>query len=384
MIGVSWLVGLLAGLAGTRLMRLLAPRIGLVDAPDGVRKLQAVAMPLGGGLAIFFGLVAGVLAAVAVDPRAASDFVLEQRAWLACLASAALLVAVGLLDDWYELIARYKLLGQIAAAIVLVYGGDVMIRFVSAFGNSIELGFLAGPISIVFLLFAINSLNLLDGMDGLLGTVGAVTCLALAAVAYISEQYLSAAVALAMAGSLMGFLRYNFPPASIYMGDCGSMLVGLVVGMLCIKASLKSHAVATLIPMCVLVLPLLDTTAAVIRRRLSGRSMAQADREHLHHVLLKRGLSPRRTLLVVAIAGGFAGVGAVASIVFGSELIGLSVSLGVIAVLIGSGLFGGTELRLMGRSLSTTAQAMTRRNRASSQLDLPSRPASAMPPAPSP
>lgn len=387
---IAAIVALTTGLIGTRALRHFAPRIGLVDAPDGVRKLQTRAIPLGGGLAVFAAVLLGTVAAIAFDDQAAVEFAANARAWWAFLASATVLLIVGLLDDWYELIARYKLLGQLLSAAVLVYGGDLMIRNVSCFGFTRELGWLAGPVTMFWLIFAINSLNLLDGMDGLLGTVGGVVCLALAGVAYITGQHLAAAMALATAGGLLGFLRYNFPPASIYLGDCGSMLIGLIIGALCIKASLKSHMVATMVPICVLILPFLDTTAAVIRRKLSGRSMAHADREHLHHVLLRRGLSVRTALVVVALAGGLAGAGAVASVYFVNELIGMGISLGIVVVLLITGLFGTTELKLVTNKVTTTARAVSGRRRLPGDSDsgvaasVPSRPASALPPASSP
>jgi UDP-GlcNAc:undecaprenyl-phosphate GlcNAc-1-phosphate transferase len=375
------------GLVGTWALRSLAPRIGLVDAPDGVRKLQMRPIPLGGGLAIFFATVFGTFAAILFDPQVYDEFNLNARAWWAFLASATVLVIVGLLDDWYELIARYKLLGQILAAAILVYGGNVKVTHLYAFSHGFELDFVDGIVTVAFLIFAINSLNLLDGMDGLLGTVGGITCLALAGVAYLTGQYLPAAAALAAAGGMLGFLRYNLPPASIYMGDCGSMLIGLIVGALCIKASLKSHAVATLAPS-LLLLPFLDTTAAVIRRKLSGRSMAHADREHLHHVLLRRGWSVRKALLVVAAAVSLAGLGAVASAYFSNEVIGLSVSLTLVIVMLVTGLFGTKELKLMSNKLSSTALAISGRVRRSGDSAAvaapPARPSPALPPAQSP
>jgi UDP-GlcNAc:undecaprenyl-phosphate/decaprenyl-phosphate GlcNAc-1-phosphate transferase len=343
----------------------------------------------GSPLAVYLAAVLGTLTAVLVDPLALEDFYVRPRAWWAFLASATLLVIVGLLDDWYELIARWKLVGQVLAAGVLVVGGDLQIRIISLFGFGGELGpILAPSVTIFFLLFAINSLNLLDGMDGLLGTVGGVVCLALAGVAYLTGQHLAAAAALATAAALLGFLRFNFPPASIYLGDCGSMLIGLIVGALCVMASIKSHAVATLVPICVLVLPFLDTTAAVIRRKLSGRSMAHADREHLHHVLLRKGLSVRTALLVVAVAGLFAGAGAVASVYFVNELIGLIVSLAIVVGLLITGLFGRHEFGLVKDRFGNAARVVAGRPRRpddSAVLNaLPARPASALPPASSP
>src|SRR5262249_50288950 len=153
----------------------------------------------------------------------------EQGGTLLGLGLAALVICVvGVADDFGRLRARQKVLGQLIA-ILIVMGSGVMVRHVQLFGLSWDLGVFAVPFTVLWLLGAMNSLNLIDGMDGLLTTVGTIICSAMVLMAILGGQWATACVAIALVGALLGFLRYNFPPASIFLGDSGSMLVGLVV-----------------------------------------------------------------------------------------------------------------------------------------------------------
>lgn len=346
LLAVFMIAGLL-GLGGTWLVRRLAPRVGLLDAPDGVRKLQRRPVPVGGGLAVFAAALAASGLALILDPGVAAEFAANPRPWVALAIAAAVIIAVGIIDDRLNLRARYKLTGQLAAATVLVVGGGVLIPSVHLFGLEIPLGRLSVPVTYLWLLAAVNALNLLDGMDGLLGTVGLIVCGALASIAVLAGHPLAAAVAFAVAGGLVGFLRFNLPPATIYSGDCGSMLVGLVAGAVAILGSMKSQAFALVVPAAVLVLPFLDTSAAIVRRKLTGRGMAMADRDHLHHVLLRRGWTVPRALTLLAALGTVAAVGGLASAYWRNDMIALITAAGVILVLLAFGLFGVTEMRLV-------------------------------------
>jgi UDP-GlcNAc:undecaprenyl-phosphate GlcNAc-1-phosphate transferase len=166
--------------------------------------------------------------------------------------------------------------------------------------------------------------------------------------AMVCGQAAAAWVAFALAGALLAFLRYNFPPASIYMGDSGSMLVGLVVGVLAIHGSLKGPATIALIaPACVLIVPIFDTAAAITRRKLIGRSIFSTDRGHLHHCLLRNGLSRRRTLLVVS-AMCLAGMaGGLLSITYRSEAAAMIAAAAIVLTLVVTRLFGYSEARLI-------------------------------------
>ena len=346
-------------------VRFLASRVGLVDSPDGRRKVHGRAVPLGGGLAVLAS--AGVAAAAGLAlPGPVRDMMALKWPLLVGLGLAALLICtVGVADDYRGLRGRYKLLGQ-AAAVAMVIGSGVVVRDVHLFGWQIALGLLSLPFTAFLLLGAINSLNLLDGMDGLLGGVGAVICLALAAMAVLAGHWAVAGLALALAGALLGFLRYNLPPASIFLGDCGSMLVGLVVGTLAIEGSLKAPAtIALSTPVVLLTLPILDTTAAIIRRKLTGRSIYTTDRGHLHHCLLRRGFSTWRVLLLVFAFCVLTGAGALASEAFSNEWIAVVTAAAVVGILIVTRLFGYAEVMLVKERLRSLGGSLFVRGGAS-------------------
>src|SRR5205807_3125260 len=228
---------------------------------------------------------------------------------------------VGLVDDFIRLRGRHKLLGQVVSVLIVMSFG-LVVHQISLFGWQVELGLLAYPFTMLWLLGAINSLNLIDGMDGLLSSVGLILTIAIAAIAILAGQSAQAAVAVAMAGALAAFLRYNFPPASIFLGDSGSMLIGLVVGTLAIQSSLKTTAtVAMCAPLAILSVPFFDTLMAIVRRKLTGRSIYTTDRGHLHHCLLRRGLSSTRVLLLVSAFSLLTAVSALASLAFHNEFL---------------------------------------------------------------
>jgi UDP-GlcNAc:undecaprenyl-phosphate GlcNAc-1-phosphate transferase len=271
--------------------------------------------------------------------------------------ASTILVGVGVFDDKMGMRGRYKLGMQIVAILVLIQFGGVNVDCVSVFGWRFELGSLAVPFTVLLMLGAINSLNLIDGMDGLLGSVGWWLCLALASMAALSGQLWATLVALSLAGALLGFLRYNLPPATIFMGDAGSMLVGLIVGTLSIRCSLKGPTtIALLLPMGLMAMPFFDTTAAIIRRKLTGRSIYDTDRGHMHHTMLRRGLSTRNVLLVVSACCLVTCAGVLASQALKNEWIILLTTTSVVATLIFTGLFGYAETMLIRQRLVSLLQ----------------------------
>lgn len=335
------------GLLFTGLGRAAADRVGLRDKPDGRRKIHAHPVAVVGGLALLAAVPAALGVASLLVPEVAEAFAGQSGKWLAVAAAAVVLATVGVLDDVRNLRARYKLLGQLAAVAILLGGGDYLIREVSAFGVAVPLGGFAVPFTLLWFVFAINALNLLDGMDGMLGAVGLAIFLGLAAMAAVTGAGFAVLVSLAAAGGLVGFLRYNLPPATAYLGDCGSMLIGMTVAVLAVDASLKGPAFAVLAPLALMVLPVMDTAAAVVRRKLTGRGLAVGDRGHLHHMLLRRGMSIPRVLVVVGGFGAVAAGGAVLSTFWNSDLIAVSAALLVVITLVVCGLFGVAELRLI-------------------------------------
>ncbi len=354
-----------ASFAFTPLARRAAFRAGLVDRPDGHRKMHARAVPLGGGLAIFAAVTAALCFAVLFVPGVSEMLARQARTLTGLLLAGSLICLLGIADDFGRLRGRHKLLGQIAAVAILIQSG-VIVRQVYFFGWTVQLGLLAVPFTVCWLLGAINSLNLIDGLDGLLSAVGVIIGLGLAAMAVMHGQWAAACVAVALAGALAGFLRYNFPPASIFLGDSGSMLIGLVVGTMAIQAALKAHATLALAaPAALMTIPFLDTAAAIVRRKLTGRSIYTTDRGHLHHCLLRRGYSNLRVLVFVAAVCLLTCAGALASVILRSELLAVVIAGFVIAMLAASRLFGHAECVLVWTRFSAAAASLLRAPNAS-------------------
>ena len=345
-------LGLTLNLVCIPIARSLALKIGLVDKADGRRKLQSDAIPVAGGPAVLFATAGavGVGLLIAGHFGVSPDF--RPEVLIGLLSAAIIICGVGVIDDYVGMRGRYKLLGQFVAVGVVIASG-VEVNRVHLFDMEFDLGVFSIPITMFLLLGAINSLNLLDGMDGLLGCVGLIVCATYGAMAVVSGQLAAAWVAFALAGALLAFLRFNFPPATIYMGDSGSMLVGLVIGVLAICGSMKGPAtIALMAPACVVIVPIFDTAAAITRRKLIGRSIFSTDRGHLHHCLLRSGLSRRSTLLVVATMCIAGMVGGILSVAYRSEAAAGLAASAIVLTLIATRLFGYNESRLILKRVS--------------------------------
>lgn len=356
LLGVSFALGLIF----TLLARKAAARLGLVDAPDGRRKIHAQPTPVTGGIAVFLAASFTLASALWLAPASFEALVVESASLGALLFASLIICAVGLLDDARGLRGRHKLLGQLVAVTVVIASGTV-VHTVHIFDWEIELGYLSIPFTVFWLLGAINALNLIDGMDGLLGSVGVILCLGMSVIALTAGHVVAAAVSLSLAGALLAFLCFNFPPASIFLGDCGSMLVGLVVGVLAIQSSLKGPAtVALATPAALLTIPIFDTLAAITRRKLTGRSIYSTDRGHIHHCLRRSGLSPRAVLALVSGLCSLLVLGALASVAFNNELLALLAAITVVTLLVVRRLFGYVEAILIRENLYALAAVLTR------------------------
>ncbi|HEY7456388.1 MAG TPA: MraY family glycosyltransferase [Solirubrobacterales bacterium] len=296
------LAALLAGVLALLLVPLtdrLARRVGAIDRPDDQRSLHAVPTPRLGGLAIFASVLVAALIFLPWDA--------ETRA---ILAGAALIVAVGMFDDVYELGAGAKLLGQTAAVVLPVSAGVTVDSFTVPFlgqlnpgsvdliglpgGGAIDLGDLGTVIAIVAM---INVINLIDGVDGLAAGVCVISGVALAVIALSLDRNAAGVLAALTAGASLGFLRHGFPPASTFMGDSGSNLLGYLLGVVAVQGALKTNAVIALfLPLIILTVPILDTGFVVAKRLKYGRPIYRADRWHFHHRMENIGFSQRRTL----------------------------------------------------------------------------------------
>ncbi|HMP79561.1 MAG TPA: MraY family glycosyltransferase, partial [Pirellulaceae bacterium] len=264
----------------------------------------------------------------------------------ALLGAGTLIFIVGLLDDRFGLRGRQKLAGQILAVTILVAFG-YQVRRVDLAGFTFEFGTFAFIVVYAWCLVTINSVNLLDGADGFAATVGIVVSVSLSVMALSRNQFLDAGVCLALAGALTGFLWYNFPPAKVYLGDAGSMLIGLVLGAVAIRCSFKQAAAyAFFAPVALLAIPLIDTGAAIVRRRFTGRSIYMEDRGHLHHIMAKQGLSPRISLLWVFLLSATTACGATLAMITKQSEYAIASVFVVIVVMIAGRIFGVAELRL--------------------------------------
>jgi UDP-GlcNAc:undecaprenyl-phosphate GlcNAc-1-phosphate transferase len=346
---VVLIIALVVSLALTPVMSVLARRYHLVDRPSADRKLHQTVVPLGGGVAVFIAALVAVTVA-ALLPGSAGAALQSSVADLVSLALAsAIIVAVGLTDDRHTLRGRQKLAGQLLAIGVLIFAG-LSIREIQILGLQIDLGLLAVPFTVFWLLGAINAVNLLDGADGFATTIGIVISAALATMAALQGQLAASMVAIALTGALLGFLVFNFPPARIFLGDAGSMLIGLVIGVLAIRSSLKGPAtVALAAPLALLTIPILDSAGAVLRRWLTGRSIYIGDRGHLHHTMQRRGLGPRGLLVGISLLCAVTAAGALVSVAMKNELCAVISAATVVGALIISRVFGFNELVLVTR-----------------------------------
>lgn len=284
----------------------LAIRLDAVDYPSK-RRINTQPTPRLGGLAVFLGLFAAMAIAVYGSMHLGWPPVLVSHPSLAVdyrmLAVAVLLmVATGAADDIVQLSPKVKFAGQVIAASVAVAGGLVIHQIVNPFagGAYIELGWLAYPITVIYLAAFTNIINLIDGLDGLASGISCIAALSMFSFAILAGRYDAAAFSLALAGSCLAFLRYNFNPASIFLGDSGSLLLGFSLGIISLLNVSRTAALTSLlIPLIVAGVPIIDTFSAIIRRMRAHVSIGQADKGHIHHRLIEEGYNQKQAVLLI-------------------------------------------------------------------------------------
>jgi UDP-GlcNAc:undecaprenyl-phosphate/decaprenyl-phosphate GlcNAc-1-phosphate transferase len=278
----------------TRWVRDFAVHRGWCSAPSSDRHIHTRPIPRIGGVAIFLTLWSMVLLAHWVPGRFSPHLTLK------ILGPATIIFILGVVDDFIGLNAYWKFSVQAIAAGVLFANGLGISRL-SILAHHPELGWMIGlPLTILWVLWITNAFNLIDGLDGLAAGSALFSTLVTCVTAVIFHSDGILFLTLVLSGAIAGFLRYNFNPASIFLGDCGSLLIGFLLSALALAGSQKAPTVvAVAIPIVSLGLPILDVSVAVIRRFLSCKRLFDADREHIHHKLLGRGISHRRTVLVL-------------------------------------------------------------------------------------
>lgn len=266
----------------------LAMRIGAVDRP-GKRKVHDKIMPRLGGLAVYIGFLVSSL----LIPW-------QGMKMTGVMIGGTLILLLGIVDDTRGMSPKTKLAGQLLAASVVVAAGVRIEFFNNPFNGYFYLGSLSVPMTLLWIIAVTNAINLIDGLDGLASGVTTIALITFALMASMIGQTIVSLLAFSLAAAVIGFLRYNFYPAKIFLGDCGSMFLGFMVSVLAVFGLLKSVTVVTfVIPILVLGVPIFDTCFAVFRRYCEHKPIFQADKKHIHHRLLSRGLSHRQAVLVI-------------------------------------------------------------------------------------
>lgn len=332
------------------LARRVAPYVGLIDHPDGGRKTHRQATPVMGGVAFTLAILAVFVASHFLHaPWLADDSV--RRLVMSLAASTFCYCLLGVCDDRWPLSPRIKLAGQILASLPFVFlNGSV--QSVGILGWELSLGSVGGPITVLWLVGCANVVNLIDGLDGLAGSIGVVVMITIATLFELQGHHAEALITTVIAGGVIGFLCHNWPPAKIFMGDAGSMTIGFLAGALSIQASSKTATSFTLgVPLVLMSIPMFDTVMAMLRRRLTGRSIGEGDRGHIHHRLQDRGLTRQQALLAIAGLTLIMSGAALLSVLYESETIGLAICAGVLVMLILGRIFGYHETSLVFRHL---------------------------------
>ena len=283
------LLALLISLILVPFVAKLAIKIGAVDKPNE-RKVHTKIMPRMGGLAIYLSFFAVLFLS--------HEMTMQH---IGLLTGGTVLVLVGIIDDKTDMPAKIKLLGQIFAACIVVAAG-VRVEFMTNFilGGVFPLYIFSVPFTVLWIVAITNAVNLIDGLDGLAAGTSIIAAATMAISGYATGQTEMASMALILIGASLGFLKYNFHPAKIFMGDTGSMFLGYNLSVLAIMGFTKSFTVLSLVtPILVLAIPILDTLFAIIRRKMNNKPIFKPDKNHLHHCLLNYGFSHRNTVLII-------------------------------------------------------------------------------------
>jgi UDP-GlcNAc:undecaprenyl-phosphate GlcNAc-1-phosphate transferase len=298
---VAFLTSLVVGAVLTLVVRNRAHAYGWFDQARSSRKIHARPVPRLGGLAIVGGFFAPLIALTVVDSGVGAQFYAQEVLVLGLFGGGLAIAGLGLYDDLRGAGARLKFTVQFAVAAALYVMGFRIELIANPFGAPLPLGLFAIPFTLLWVVGVVNAMNLIDGLDGLAGGVAFIGVATNFILALARGDVLMSLVMAALGGAILGFLIFNFNPASIFMGDTGSMFLGFVLAAVSIKTSTKSGtAVAMLVPIIALGLPIMDTLLAMVRRSLLGRPLFSADKEHIHHRVMSRLLlSHRRAVLVL-------------------------------------------------------------------------------------
>ena len=304
-VAAALVTAMVVALITTPVVKSLAFRVGAVDVPKDNRRMHDHPIPRMGGLAIFFGFLLSVLIYVELTPELTG-----------MLLGGVIIVVLGIFDDIYALGAKFKLMVQIAAALVAVLSGNVIevLSNPNVFSSDLwwELGWLAYPVTIIWIVAITNAVNLIDGLDGLACGVSTISSMTLLVIALVVSEADVAILMAALAGGCLGFLPYNMNPAKIFMGDTGSTFLGYILAVVSIQGLFKFYTIISFaVPFLMLGLPIFDTCFAFIRRIAHGQSPMHPDRSHVHHRLIDMGFNQKQAVAVLYIISAILGLSAV-------------------------------------------------------------------------
>lgn len=329
-----WIIFLTAfavTLVVTPLSILIAKKTGVMDIPKDERRVHNKPIPRMGGLGLYAGISIAYI--LAINLGLCDYFGVDEPELYGVFAGGTVMFIVGLIDDIREMKPMVKLAGQIFAALIVFFAGVRVANIggfvgynITTFGTALSL-----VMTVLWIVAIANTINLIDGLDGLAAGVVAISTFCIAYVAYIHGNYhIATFTMLAMAGSCLGFLPYNFFPAKTFMGDCGSQYLGFMLATFAILGPPVKGAtiVALIIPALTLSLPIFDTLFAILRRLINHKPIMQPDKEHMHHRLLRAGMGQRRTVLCMY---GITAVMGIAAVLFSRGLKVETIGLCVIA-----------------------------------------------------
>jgi UDP-GlcNAc:undecaprenyl-phosphate GlcNAc-1-phosphate transferase len=324
---IALILAVVVSASATPLVRRLALAIGAVDAPTA-RRVHTRRTPRLGGIAIVLGFFLPLLALFAANTSVAQMLFARPRQVAGLIAGSLLCAGLGAYDDMVGLGAKRKLFVQCVAASVAYAGGFCIDAVTLPLLGEIRMGIFALPATVLWIVAIVNALNLIDGLDGLAAGIAFFACVTNFVVAQLGANILVSLVSATLAGSIIGFLFHNFNPATIFMGDSGSMFLGFIVATTSLlgSSSKGGAAVAILVPIVALGVPIVDTLLAMVRRFLERRSIFSADRGHIHHRLLDLGLSHRRAVLILYGASIFFTLAALAIYIGRSWQVGLALA----------------------------------------------------------
>ncbi|MFD2705648.1 glycosyltransferase family 4 protein [Salibacterium lacus] len=297
--GLALTTCFLLSLILTPVVRKLAFKIGATDQPNH-RKVHKGAMARLGGLSIYAAFLVGLL------------ILQPENAYMPYILTAGTIIFItGFLDDLMELSAKWKLLGQIAAAVIVIMGG-VQVEFINLpFDGRLYLNWFSIPLTLLWIIGITNAINLIDGLDGLAGGVSSIVLATVSVLSIIQGDIFIVALGIALLGGTLGFLVHNFNPAKIFMGDSGALFLGFMIGVISLLGFKNVTIFSLVVPVIILAVPISDTFFAIIRRVVNKQPLSAPDKSHLHHCLLRLGYTHRQTVMIIYAMSLFFGMSAV-------------------------------------------------------------------------